>query len=86
MELTTQTDQINIFPIGFLRDKERHRKQNEFDIFLSPEAIKNAKKIDNKAIISINRNKKKTLWKPSRLRLSKDIKYELDRLMSNTAQ
>ena len=61
-------------------------KQNDYDTFLSPEAIKQAKSIDKKAIISINRNKKKTLWKPSRLRLSKDIKLVIDKMMSNSAE
>jgi len=60
-------------------------KQSEYDVFLSPEAIKQAKAIDKRAIISINRNKKKTLWKPSRLRLGKEVKLVIDKMMSSTA-
>lgn len=68
-----------------MREEQKLIKKNDFDAFLSPEVIKQAKNIDKRAIISINRNKKKTLWKPSRLKLGKLVKYEIDRMMSNTA-
>lgn len=61
--------------------------KNDFENFLTPQAIKEAKYQDKDKILSIMRHSgKKVMWKPTRLKLSKDIQDGIDRLMSNTAE
>ncbi len=82
---TTVNDKI--MSIKDLKEEKITHYKNDYDNFLTPQAIQEAKYQDKGKILHIIKHSgKKVMWKPTRLRLSKDIQDGIDRLMSNTAE
>ena len=70
-----------------IKEEQKTNYKNDYENFLTPQVIRDAKFQDKGKILSITKHGgKKVMWKPTWLRLSKDIQDGIDRLMSNTAE
>ncbi len=69
-----QTVKDRIMSINEIEYNQKIHFNNDFDNFLSPSAIKEAKQQDKQQIINITKHgKQRVMWKPPRLKLNKDV-------------
>lgn len=81
-----QNSKEKLQSIHSIQDQENINATNDYENFLTPEAVYEAKMNNKLKILQITKNDKKTIWKPLKIRLGKVVRDEIDKLLSNTAQ
>jgi hypothetical protein len=80
-----QQNHPRFLSIDAMRDEEDAQKKNDYENFLNPKDIQQAKMSDKMRILQLTKYDKKSVWRPARLKLNSVVRYEIDKMLSNTA-